>query len=80
MAKKIKLVAQVSHRKGKTAKVPVVTDVTIRIDGERGLAFKTLGGKYTAEQALSEFRKGYKTFTPQPGFTPETVATYALAA
>lgn len=77
--KKIKLMAVVAVRKGNTAKVPFVTSVTIR-DGERAIATATLGGRYTAEQGLKEFKKNPGKFSPFAGWTVEAVATYAMAA
>lgn len=80
-ASKVSLTAQVVNCKNKPgSKVRSLTNCTIRLNGKQALAFRTLGGKYTAEQALREFRKQPHLFAPQPGFNRESVAFYATAA
>jgi hypothetical protein len=77
--KKITLTAQVRTRKG-SGKCAVASEIIIRLDGKTALAFAVLGGNYTPEDALKEFRKRPGAFQPQPGFTQQTVETFALAA
>lgn len=77
---KITLTAHVSHRPNKTGKVKILSDVLIRLDGKKALAFKTLGGKFTSSQALQEFKRRYNEFAPEAGQTVDSVALAALAA
>lgn len=77
---KVTLTVTVSYRKSGKKACPILTDVVVRIDGKKGLAFKTLGGRYTAEQAKREFLKIYNKFEPLPGNTAQTVETYAKLA
>lgn len=65
--------------KQRTGKVRVISDVTIRLDGGAAVAFRTLGGQYNAIQALTEFRRFPGKFEPQPGWTPDDLATLAKA-
>lgn len=74
----IVLTAHVNARRT-GGKVKVVTDVTIRLDGKAALAFHTLGGKYTAEQALKEFKRDPSRFETQPGFDAAMVKLLAAA-
>jgi len=76
----LNLTAHVTHRRGNTQKAKIVSDVTIRLDGKNALAFKTLGGKWNAAQALREFRKNPSAFAPQPGWDAAQVSQLARAA
>jgi hypothetical protein len=73
------LTAHVRTRKG-GAKARIVSDVTIRLDGTKAIAFKSLGGNYSPQQAINEFKRFPGKFEPQPGFDAEMVAAFARAA
>jgi hypothetical protein len=75
---KLTLTATVTARPNE-GKVKVLTDVLIRV-GNKALAFKTLGGKYTAHQALTEFKRAPNGWQPQPGQDAASVAFYAASA
>ena len=76
----LNITAHVRRRRGNNAKVRIVSDVTIRLDGKNALAFKTLGGSWNEQQALREFRKNPRAFQPQPGYDADMVAALAKAA
>lgn len=66
-ARKLDIYASVSPRKNEDgSKVKVVSDIVIRL-GKRAIAFRTLGGKYTSEEALKEFKKNPNNWEVQPG-------------
>jgi hypothetical protein len=63
-AKKLVLSATVTHVEGKSKKNPIVTNVTVKL-GNDIVAGASLGGKYTATQALQEFKKDAKLVKPR---------------
>jgi hypothetical protein len=73
------LTATVSHRKN-NGKIRTLTDATIKLDGKLILATRTLGGKYTAEQALSEFRRFPGKFHSADGIDDATIVNLATHA
>jgi hypothetical protein len=75
---KLTIKAGVNYRNADN-KVLKLTDVVIRA-GEKAVAFATLAGKWTAEQALKEFKKAPQKFAPQGAMTAADVALYAKAA
>jgi hypothetical protein len=60
-SRKLVLSATVTHRKADKGKVRNVTLVTVRL-GETIAAGATLGGHFTVEQALAEFKRNPKRF------------------
>jgi hypothetical protein len=52
--KSSKLRAVVTYRQGDTARARTVTEVRI-LNGDVGIAAATLGGRYSAEQAVAEY-------------------------
>ena len=78
---KINITVHVANRKGaEGAKVRVLSDVVIRLDGKKAVAFATLGGKYSPLDALKEFRKNPARFAPQGQATAADLAVYAKVA
>ncbi len=77
---KITVTAHVNTRRNSGGKVRVLSDVTIRLDGKRAVAFLTLGGSYNPAQALKEFKRDPKRWEAQPGTSKDELATYALVA
>jgi thiamine monophosphate kinase len=63
-AKKLVLSATVTHVEGKSKKNPIVTNVTVRL-GDLIVAGGSIGGKFTATQALQEFKKDAQLVKPR---------------
>lgn len=56
-----KLDVIVAHGKGK-GRIQSITDITIKFNGDV-IANKVLGGKYTQEQAMTEFKRNHSKWT-----------------
>lgn len=63
----------------KSSKVKVATELAIFI-GPMLIATKVVGGRYTAEQGLQEFKRLPKTFKQEGSLTVEQALTFKAAA
>jgi hypothetical protein len=75
-----KLVVAVQVRKGKLAKCPWVSCVTVSIENVAQVAIGTVGGRCTEADALREFRRNPGRFKKLPGYEFASVLGLVPAA
>lgn len=63
----------------KTGKVKEATEIAIFI-GPMLIASKVIGGRYTAEQGLTEFKRNPKSFKQEGALTVEQALSFKAAA
>lgn len=73
MANKLTLSANVHKIQGNTIKVPVVTNIHIKV-GETVVATAILGGDFNEKQAVHEFRRNHGRFTNKGDFNLANLA------
>ena len=61
------LEATVNHSRGRTKRTPVVSHIKINL-GPVSVAQATLGGKFSEQQAINEFKRLPHRFTKLSGF------------
>ena len=73
----LKLTADVRHIPQRQRKVKHLSEVSIKLDGGRTIARKTLGGKYSQIQALAEFCRHPSSFCGVHPFGTDDAAEFA---
>jgi hypothetical protein len=72
---KLTITAEICYEKGH--RFNTVSHVVLRIDNKTAIAYCCLGGKYSEQEALKEFKKNPSKWIPEGVYTPSMLNVLA---